>query len=109
MCRPTNSTCGAVRSPAAASRPADLAAPVGNASRQPNRDILEHAKKREIELKLLELQDDLEEQGCARMFCRQLILKFLACMRLCTPAAAIHDRHCVQCLLDCRQWQAHDS
>ena len=54
---------------AAASRPADLAAPVGNASRQPNRDILEHAKKREIELKLLELQDDLEEQGCARMFC----------------------------------------
>lgn len=60
---------------AALSRPADLAEPVGNANRQPNKDILEHAKKREIELKLLELQDDLEEQGCvncATQFCSVL-------------------------------------
>ncbi len=47
----------------AASRPADLAAPVGPSNKQPNKDILEHAKKREIELKLLELQDELEDQG----------------------------------------------
>ncbi len=48
---------------AALSRPADLSAPVGGSQKQPNREILEHAKKRDIELKLLQLQDDLEEQG----------------------------------------------
>ncbi|KAJ8675189.1 hypothetical protein QAD02_010975 [Eretmocerus hayati] len=32
-------------------------------SRQPNKEILEHTRKREIELKCLELSDALEEQG----------------------------------------------
>jgi serine/arginine repetitive matrix protein 2 len=31
--------------------------------RKPNKDILEHNRKRKIELKLIELQDELEEQG----------------------------------------------
>lgn len=31
--------------------------------RQPNKEILEHTRKREIELKCLELSDTLEEQG----------------------------------------------
>lgn len=48
---------------AAMSRPADLAAPVGNSNKQPNQDILEHARKREIELKVAELEDQLDEDG----------------------------------------------
>ena len=31
--------------------------------RKPNRDILEHDRKRQVELKLLVLRDALEEQG----------------------------------------------
>lgn len=45
------------------SRPADLAAPVGNSNKAPNQDILEHARKREIELKVAELEDQLDEDG----------------------------------------------
>ncbi len=48
---------------AAMSRPADLSAPVGNANKQPNPDILEHARKREIDLKVAELEDKLDEEG----------------------------------------------
>lgn len=48
---------------AAMSRPADLSAPVGNANKQPNQDILEHARKRDIELKVAELEDKLDEEG----------------------------------------------
>ena len=32
-------------------------------TRKPNKDILEHQRKREIELKCVELQDIMEEQG----------------------------------------------
>lgn len=35
-------------------------------NRQPNKEILEHTKKREIEVKCLELSDALEEQGYAQ-------------------------------------------
>jgi serine/arginine repetitive matrix protein 2 len=33
------------------------------ADKKPNQAILEHNRKRQIEVKLLELQDELEEQG----------------------------------------------
>ena len=33
--------------------------------RGPNPEILEHNRKREVEVKLVELADSLEEQGCA--------------------------------------------
>lgn len=31
---------------------------------KPNEDILEHNRKREIEVKLVELEEELEEKGC---------------------------------------------
>lgn len=34
--------------------------------RQPNKDILEHDRKRAIEIKVLELQDKLEDEGCVQ-------------------------------------------
>lgn len=33
------------------------------ADKKPNQDILEHNRKRQVEVKLLELRDELEEQG----------------------------------------------
>lgn len=33
--------------------------------RQPNKSILEHDRKREVEVKVFELRDELEEQGYA--------------------------------------------
>ena len=33
-------------------------------TRKPNRDILEHDRKRQIELKLVELEDQLTDEGC---------------------------------------------
>jgi serine/arginine repetitive matrix protein 2 len=40
------------------------AAAAGHApDRKPNKDILEHNRKRQVEIKLLELQDELEEAG----------------------------------------------
>lgn len=33
------------------------------ADKKPNQGILEHNKKRQIEVKLLEMRDELEEQG----------------------------------------------
>jgi serine/arginine repetitive matrix protein 2 len=32
-------------------------------ARQPNKEILEHNRKRQIEVKLVELRDELEEKG----------------------------------------------
>lgn len=32
--------------------------------RQPDKDILEHDAKREVELKVVDLEDKLEEEGC---------------------------------------------
>lgn len=42
---------------------ADLARLDRSLNKQPNREILEHQWKRAIELKCVELQDKLEEQG----------------------------------------------
>lgn len=33
------------------------------ADKKPNQAILEHNKKRQIEIKLIEIRDELEEQG----------------------------------------------
>lgn len=33
--------------------------------RQPDKEILEHDRKREIEVKIFELRDRLEDEGCA--------------------------------------------
>ncbi len=32
--------------------------------RGPNKDLLEHERKRRVEIKCIELQDAMEEQGC---------------------------------------------
>ena len=37
-------------------------------TRKPNQEILEHERKRQIELKCMELQDMMEEQGLVRQF-----------------------------------------
>lgn len=37
----------------------------GGGARKPNADILDHNRKRAVEVKLLLLRDSLEEQGCA--------------------------------------------
>ena len=42
---------------------ADLAKLERGLQKQPNKEILEHEWKRKIELKCVELQDQLEEQG----------------------------------------------
>lgn len=41
-------------------------------TRRPNKEILEHQRKREIELKCLELQDVMEEQGYV-LYCTLLV------------------------------------
>ncbi len=38
--------------------------PPAEVQRQPNKEILEHNRKRAIEIKLAEYQDDLEDKGC---------------------------------------------
>lgn len=38
----------------------------GGGARAPNADILRHDRKRQVELKLLKLTDELEEKGCVR-------------------------------------------
>lgn len=40
------------------------AKPVAPAVRKPDESILEHERKREVELKLVELEDELEVKGC---------------------------------------------
>jgi hypothetical protein len=37
--------------------------------RQPDAEILEHEAKRDIEVKVFELRDKLEEEGCASSHC----------------------------------------
>ena len=41
-----------------------LGADDGPTSRQPNKEILDHNKKREIELKIAHEESKLEEEGC---------------------------------------------
>jgi hypothetical protein len=41
----------------------DAAGAVGGGMRKPNKEILEHDRKRQVELKLLVLRDALEEHG----------------------------------------------
>lgn len=53
-----------LRRPPGGPQRSDAEAQPATADRKPNQDILAHNKKREIELKLLELADTLEEKGC---------------------------------------------
>lgn len=53
-------------------KPRDAAAPytkdhdlLRHRQRQPDKDILEHDRKREVEVKVFELRDKLEEEECA--------------------------------------------
>lgn len=41
---------------------------VDSASKQPNKEILDHDRKRKIEIKCTELSDILEEKGCVAEF-----------------------------------------
>ena len=43
-------------------------------TKKPNKDIIEHERKREIELKCLELQDMMEDQGYEATFIVLLVL-----------------------------------
>lgn len=45
-------------------------------TRRPNKEILEHLRKREIELKCLELQDVMEEQGYVPMMTCAVMIYF---------------------------------
>lgn len=45
----------------------DLRSLEAPAARKPNHDILDHNRKRAVEMKLLELREQLEEQGCASL------------------------------------------
>lgn len=53
-----------------ASAPLTQRSMAGPTIRKPNEDILEHNRKRELELKLAELEDELEDKGYA--FCAAL-------------------------------------
>ena len=44
-------------------RPPDLSA-APQAHRKPNKEILEHKRKRQVEVKCMELRVRMEEQGC---------------------------------------------
>lgn len=48
---------------------AELAKLDRSLNKPPNKEILEHQWKRRIELKCVELQDELEEQGCVLTCC----------------------------------------
>lgn len=61
-------TSGYVQKNLAAMRPRDTAAPYPDSmreykQRQPDKGILEHDRKREVEVKVFELRDKLEEEG----------------------------------------------
>jgi serine/arginine repetitive matrix protein 2 len=43
-------------------------APPGLMQREPNKEILEHDRKRQVEVKCLELQIDLEDQGYVTLY-----------------------------------------
>lgn len=65
-------TSGYVQKNLAAMRPRDRGAPYSSdldnlreyKQRQPDKGILEHDRKREVEVKVFELRDKLEEEGC---------------------------------------------
>ena len=69
-------TSGYVQRNLAHVRPRDYAAPypkdldaARHRPRQPDKAILEHDRKREVEVKVFELRDQLEEEGCVSVFC----------------------------------------
>ena len=45
----------------------DLDAGLRHRQRQPDRGILEHDRKREVEVEVLELRDQLEDDGCVEL------------------------------------------
>ena len=64
-------TSGYVQRNLAAMRPRDRAAPYppkdldsSYRQRQPDKAILEHERKREVEVKVLDLRDELEDEEC---------------------------------------------
>jgi hypothetical protein len=65
-------TSGYVQRNLANFRPRDMGAPYApresdhlrHTPRQPDQGLLEHDRKREVEVKVFELRDKLEEQGC---------------------------------------------
>jgi len=46
------------------------------ANREPNQGILDHERKRKLEVKCMELEDDLEEQGCDPQTIREKVAEF---------------------------------
>ena len=71
-------TSGYVQRNLAHMRPRDRAAPyppsgrdgdpeLRHRQRQPDRGILEHDRKREVEVEVLELRDQLEDDGCVEL------------------------------------------
>ena len=72
-------TSGYVQRNLAHMRPRDHAAPYSkdadmrNKQRQPDKGILEHDRKREIEVKVFDLRDQLEEEEYVEQICRDLI------------------------------------
>lgn len=74
-------------------------------NRQPNADILEHQRKRQLEVKCAELQDMMEEQGYEKESLKVLVTEQ---MLLATETARSQDpRICMLCT-DCK-WPWRDS
>lgn len=68
-------------------------------NRQPNADILEHQRKRQLEVKCAELQDMMEEQGYEKESLKVLVTEQ---MLLATETARSQDpRICMLCT-DCK-------
>jgi hypothetical protein len=65
-------TSGYVQRNLAHMKPRDMAAPymrrdsetLRHKQRQPDKGLLDHERKREVEVKVFELRDKLEEEGC---------------------------------------------
>jgi hypothetical protein len=78
-------TSGYVQRNLAHMRPRDMAAPylpprdgkddLRHRPRQPDQGLLEHDRKREVEVKVFELRDKLEEEGCVSPFSFSLSLR----------------------------------
>jgi hypothetical protein len=71
-------TSGYVQRNLAHMRPRDMAAPylprndpdsLRHTPRQPDKGLLEHERKREVEVKVFELRDQLEEEECVPPLC----------------------------------------
>ena len=64
-------------------------------NKPPNKEILEHQWKRRIELKCVELQDELEEQGCVCVhFFVYLHLYTQVCLILCVFVVCGNTGYC---------------